>query len=186
MNRYLIFDTETTGFYAKNRLVQLAWRLYQDDMLIEEENFIVRPYKFTIPKEVTKLHGITTEYATKYGFPLGYVLREFNKRVDRADYLVGHNISYDLKVLTEEFRRMHIKTKLNRKKVICTMHESTNYLKLPRFASKGSSYKFPKLEELYEFLFGRPIKGAHNALYDVRATAESFFELMRRRVIKIK
>ena len=40
-------------------------------------------------------------------------------------------------------------------------------------------FKFPKLEELHQFLFNEKITDSHNATRDVVATARCFFELLR-------
>ncbi len=182
---YLIFDTETTGFNAQNRLVQLAWELYEDQNLIEENNLIVKPYGFTIPQSVVKIHGISTQYALEHGQPLANVLRTFLKALEKADFLIGHNIDYDIKVLSAEYSRLRIISPILIKPRICTMKASVNYVKIPG-ANLSSEYKYPRLSELYRFLFGTQMPNAHNAKYDVRATAKCFFELKRRGVIKIQ
>ncbi len=64
-------------------------------------------------------------------------------------------------------------------KQICTMKTSTNYCKLPG----KYGYKYPTLTELYMKLFGKELKDAHDALVDINATAECFWELKRLGVI---
>ncbi len=44
-------------------------------------------------------------------------------------------------------------------------------------------YKWPKLQELYIKLFGHDFDGAHNAMSDIEATQECFWELRRRSLI---
>lgn len=73
--RILFFDTETTGLPINwnapvsdlnnwPRLVQLAWQVYNENQkLIEEYNFIVKPKGFSIPLEASNIHKITTEMA---------------------------------------------------------------------------------------------------------------------------
>ncbi|MGB0979464.1 MAG: DNA polymerase III subunit alpha, partial [Croceimicrobium sp.] len=51
------------------------------------------------------------------------------------------------------------------------------YCQLP--GGRGGQFKMPKLEELYEKLFGHKFAEAHNAAADVEATARSFFEALR-------
>ncbi len=181
---FLIFDTETTGFNARNRLVQLAWQLYKDDELVDENTYIVKPYKFTIPRQVVEIHGITTEMAMEKGLPLFMVLRYFLKVLDPADYIIGHNIDYDIKVMHGELHRMKMRNTLMAKKKIDTMKSSVSFVKLPP-AKDFTRYKYPKLRELYSFLFGKNFENAHDALADVKATAACFFELRRRGVIKV-
>ena len=42
---------------------------------------------------------------------------------------------------------------------------------------------WPRLEELYRKLFGRNFAGAHDAMSDIQATKECFFELKRRGIL---
>jgi hypothetical protein len=65
----------------------------------------------------------------------------------------------------------------------CTMIKSTSICKLP--AAKGRGYKWPKLEELYQFLFNKKFDGAHDAAADVKAAAECFFAMVARGDIKL-
>jgi hypothetical protein len=46
----------------------------------------------------------------------------------------------------------------------------------------GGKYKFPKLSEMYEILFKRPILGHHNAQNDVVALERCYRELKKRGV----
>lgn len=43
--------------------------------------------------------------------------------------------------------------------------------------------KWPKLQELYKVLFGHSFEGAHNAMADVVATKDCFWEMVRLRKI---
>jgi len=42
----------------------------------------------------------------------------------------------------------------------------------------------PRLNELHEKLFGKKFDDAHDASYDVAATARSFFGLISKKVVK--
>ena len=48
---------------------------------------------------------------------------------------------------------------------------------------RGGRYKLPKLEELYFHLFNEGFAEAHNAAFDVEATARVFLELVRLNII---
>ena len=188
---YLIFDTETTGLpkdfnapvtQSDNwpRVVQIAWQLH-DDMgnLIEQKDFIIKPEGFNIPYQSERVHGISTELALEKGENLIKVLLEFNKALDQADFIIGHNIQFDQKVTAAEFFRKGIDTSLMQKKKLDTMTEKTAYIcQLP--GGRGGKFKLPKLEELYRFLFNEDFAEAHNAAADVEATARVFFELLRK------
>ena len=187
---YLFFDTETTGL-PRNwrapvsdlnnwpRLIQLAWVVCKNGVKIESKDYIIKPEDFHIPPEASAIHGITTERAQKEGILLHEALSEFNDLILQADYLVGHNISFDEMVVGAEFLRKKMLNELNSKKKICTKEMSTDFCAIPSTNGSGR-YKWPKLSELYVKLFGVLFKDSHNALADVEATAECFWELKRR------
>ena len=93
---YLFFDTETTGLPRRwgapvtetdnwPRMVQLAWIMCDEaGNRLESRNAIVKPEGYTIPEEVSKLHGITTAMALKDGLPLQEVLEDFAEQVEKA------------------------------------------------------------------------------------------------------
>nr|MCR5014530.1 DNA polymerase III subunit alpha [Bacteroidales bacterium] len=191
---FLVFDTETTGlpqsynapltdFDNWPRLVQLAWQLHDDKgRLIENNSLLVKPEGFVIPIEAKMLHGISTEHATKYGLPLTEVLDKFLESADKAKYLVGHNVDFDLKIVGCEFLRTHNTNPLLAWPFIDTCTEKTaEYCQMP--GGKGGRFKLPKLNEFHEILFGSKFDSAHNASADVQATARVFFELIRRGVL---
>jgi len=62
------------------------------------------------------------------------------------------------------------------------MKSSTKYCKLPH---KYGGFKWPNLQELHLKLFKSEFEEAHNAFADVKACAKCFFELKKRRVLKI-
>ncbi len=188
---YLFFDTETTGLPkdykapasdTKNwpRMIQLAWEIYDEQgQLIESQMFIIKPVGFTIPKEVSDIHGITTERALREGNDLKTVLVQFKDALTRANALVAHNISFDEKIVGAEFYRNSMEGIPLALRRFDTMTLSTNYCKIPG----KYGFKWPNLTELHEKLFGCAFEGAHDALTDVKACAKCFYELRRRKVI---
>ena len=182
---YLFFDTETTGL-PKNykapvtnlnnwpRMIQVAWILCDNDgNRIEEESFIIKPENFIIPKEASNVHGISTEKALEEGEDLTEILIKFSKLVDKADYIVAHNISFDEKILGAELLRKNVKSDFEKKRKLCTMNASTDYCKIPG----PYGYKWPKLSELHIKLFGKDFEGAHDAFADIDATEKCFWEM---------
>ena len=193
---YLIYDTETTGL-PKNfsapvsdsenwpRLVQVAWQLHNDmGELIEVKNFIVRPEGFTIPYNAEKIHGISTKRALEQGVDLSFVLQEFNKAISKSNFIVGHNISFDINIMGAEFFRAQIETTLMYQKIIDTKEEGTDFCAIP--GGRGGKFKWPTLTELHIKLFNEGFSEAHNASADVEATTRCFLELIRLNVINYK
>ncbi|MEX2364363.1 MAG: DNA polymerase III subunit alpha, partial [Balneolaceae bacterium] len=185
---YLIFDTETTGlpqdFSAPiadlnnwPRLVQLAWQLHDHTgKLISCGNHIVRPEGFTIPFNSEKIHGISTERAQKEGVDLEFVLKEFSKDMQRAYFLIGHNVSFDEKVMGAEYLRKKMPSAIIDKPKIDTKDDGTDFCKIP---NNRGGYKWPSLAELHLKIFDKGFSDAHDAAADVEATARCFLELVR-------
>lgn len=179
----LFFDTETTGLPPKHaglndprqpHLVQFAGVLSDDDgRAVHALSAIVRPEGYTIPAVSSRVHGITTEMATERGFSLESVLNWFSACALMCDLMVAHNIEFDLKILRAQYIRGGFQGPPSRS-VFDTMKETTDLLRLPG----PYGYKWPKLEELHEFLFGEKFAGAHDALEDIRATMRCYFRLM--------
>ncbi len=178
--KYLIFDTETTGFPPSARLVSIAWQIWDDDNFIEKDYYVIRPDGFEIPWQAAKVHGITTEIALEQGVDLKGVIDKFNEKVNQVDTVVAHNYGFDSKIVNGEFKRLKIAGNLDNKQVIDTMLSTTDYVKLP---GRYGKYKWPKLEELYRHLFGEDFDDAHSADADVDATVKCFIELKNRNVI---
>ena len=193
---FLIFDTETTGFALDfqadvrdtekwPRIVQLAWQLHDETgKLLSARNFIVRPDGFTIPYNAVKIHGITTERAEKEGRDLAEVLAAFEADRKRAKYLIGHNVEFDLKVTMAEYIRQQRPEDLFAPASIDTKDVSTEFCAIP--GGKGGKYKWPTLTELHHRLFNCNVEDAHDAAYDVDATARCFFELLRLNVHRVE
>lgn len=191
---YLIFDTETTGLprdYSAPitdldnwpRLVQLAWQLHDHTgKLTSSGNYIVKPEGFTIPFNSEKIHGISTKKAMEEGLDLEFVLKEFRKDMDKAYFLIGHNVSFDESVMGAEYLRKKIPSAIIDKPKIDTKDESTTYVGIPN--GRGG-FKWPTLGELHHKLFNKGFEDAHDAAADVEATTRAFLELVRMGIIKV-
>ncbi|NAW50892.1 DNA polymerase III subunit alpha [Elizabethkingia argentiflava] len=189
---FLIFDTETTGlprnfnapltdFDNWPRMVQIAWQLHDDyGNLIENQDYIIKPEGYDIPFNAYRIHGISTEMAMREGRDLKEVLQEFNAVLKKTKIVAGHNVSFDYSIVGAEFLRKNLEDGLQAKPIVDTMVFGTNVCQLP--GGRGGRFKSPKLEELSEKLFGHKFDEAHNAAADVNATAQAFFEMMRREV----
>ncbi len=184
---YLFFDTETTGL-PKNwnasvtdldnwpRLVQLAYLFYdKNGNRITGGSFIIKPQGFQISAEVSKVHRISHYKALTEGREIKEVLQEFYGLLNKAEFLVAHNIAFDEKIMGAEFLRANYKYPFSEKKKICTMKSSTDYCAI----SGAFGYKYPKLSDLYFKLFRESLNEAHDASVDIEATAKCFWALRR-------
>ncbi len=191
---YLIFDTETTGIPHNKtapitdldnwpRVVQLAWQLHDNSgKLLSQQNYLIKPEGFDIPYKAEQIHGISTKRALAEGHELRQVLGYLLKDLGNTNVLVGHNIEFDISILGAEFIRQQIDTenflKLDK---IDTGIASTDFCKMT--GGIGGRLKMPKLVELHEKLFGKDFGDAHDASYDVAATARCFFGLLKEKVV---
>jgi len=184
----LVFDTETSGLpssyrasfsdiHVWPRIVEIAWIVFDINLApVSSSSFIVRPDDFQISPGASSVHGITTEMAKEKGSPLRYVLACLAEDLSDIDLLVAHNIDFDFPVVNCEFLRANMPSTLGVKQKYCTMKSSTELCNIP--GKYGA--KWPKLEELYKFLFTRSFNEAHRAMHDVQATSECYLELRRR------
>lgn len=186
MLQYIVFDTETTGLPKNYKLsaklfnqwphiVQFSWIICKNNKK-EEKSFIIKPDNYNIPEESTKIHNITTDFANKHGYLLKDVLSIFKNDCDQVDYIVAHNSNFDKKVILAAYYRNNIDaTFLENKKIVCTMLSTIDLCKL-----QGKyGYKYPKLEELFIFLFNKkPNVQLHNSLEDSRITLQCYQKLI--------
>ena len=200
----LFFDTETIGLPSDwnapssdvtnwPRIVQISWIISNiRGQIISKQNHIVKPEGFSIPSQVSQIHGITTERALEEGEPPNIILDHFLRDLQNVSYVVGHNISFDKNVVEAELYRIggekHLDEivideyvdMLETKPTICTMLSSTNYCRIPRY---DNGYKWPKLSELYYKLFNKELVDAHDSSVDIQATFDCFWKLIELGII---
>ena len=182
--RVLVFDTETTGLPEKNasilevdkwpHIVQLSYLIYDttNNQIESFYDFIINVNDTIISDESIQLHKITKEKSNNEGLCIVDVLNKFNSDIKNIDLLVGHNISFDKRIIMVECIRNNISQYFTRNKIkkpeYCTMKESINICKIERISSAGNKYfKFPTLTELYVYLFKHSPKVVHNSLADI-------------------
>jgi len=188
---YIIFDTETTGLPKRwnapltdsenwPRCIQIAWQVHADSgELLSHEDYLIQPDGFTVPYDAEQIHGISTALAEQQGRPLDEVLTLFSTALEQAEYVGGHNVTFDLNIMGAEFLRLGDHNPLEEAQVIDTCTEETAQLcQLP--GGRGGKFKLPTLTELYIHLFGAGFGEAHNATADVEATTRCFLELLRK------
>jgi DNA polymerase-3 subunit epsilon len=177
----LFIDLETTGKANFNgpsdsefqpRIVQLGALLcdyYMQEMA--SVNIIIKP-RIEIPKEAAAIHGITNERAKEFGVMAFHALYVVQNLLKRCELVVAHNHQFDWFVLQGEFARESID--LPARDGFCTMKAMTPICKLPGTYDK---YKWPRLGEAYQHAFKKELKGAHDAMADVRACKEIYYWL---------
>lgn len=190
---FLFFDCETIGL-PKNykasyqdidnwpRVMSLAWVVTDHTGNVLTQHYhMIRPDGWVVPNEKFWIdNGYSTERSMIEGVELGVVLDFFLMAKQTSDYLIAHNLDFDHRVVWAEILRSGRIPKTGMAK-ICTMQCSTKYCRLPG----KYGYKWPTLDELHRHLFKKSFDGAHDALADVIACKDCFFELVARHVIKL-
>jgi DNA polymerase-3 subunit epsilon len=185
---YLFFDTETTGFINKGlapddpkqaRVCQLGALLTDKaGRTMAQLDVLIKPTNWTISPRLTEIHGISHEMAVAYGIPALEALEMFESFLHRAEVIVSHNFTFDRDMIQLEHKAAGVVASIfSQKANCCTMMNSIDICKIPH-PSRGG-YKWPKLQEIYVKLFEREFNNAHNAMADVVACKEVFFEIQR-------
>lgn len=141
----IYFDTETTGLIP-GRIIQLSYIIDNDGVLSSKNFFFAVDY---VPEEAVKIHGFSTEKlkALSGGKTFSTYADEIQNDFIKADIIVAHNVKFDLAFLTAEFSYLDQIFKYN--SAFDSMKYYTPIIKLPR---KSGGYKYPKLNEVAEFL----------------------------------
>lgn len=182
--RVIVFDTETNGLPIRYnapmtdvdnwpRMTQLAFCVYENEEIVFEYASHIKPDGWDVPNEAFWTdRGITTEFLNANGIEVTNALETLIKEVNICNLLVAHNIDFDYNIVGAEMIRAGFRS-ANKPVKFCTMKNSTDILQLPG----KYGFKFPKLVELHQYLFGEIFAGAHDALADVKATGKCYFEL---------
>ena len=206
--KILSYDTETTGLPDWNQpsespqqphLVEIAALLFDGMREVDRFHAIVRPDGWSIPEEVAKIHGITTERAMDEGVPEFEAIAGFLALHARADMRVAHNESFDARILRIALKRYGngetgwdmltqderdvIADQFKAAPSYCTSNAAKPLMKLPptpkMLASPRfrNSFKQPNLQEAHQHFIGEGFDGAHGALADALACARVYFAL---------
>jgi DNA polymerase III epsilon subunit-like protein len=194
----LTFDTETTGLpekvYKNGKVItkmpymlQISWILFnveKNKVISSHDHIITLPDNISIPESSIKFHNITHEIMEKSGEPITYVLRDFIRDLKDTDYIVGHNVSFDINMVKEEFSRngfINYFDVLSSKTITyCTMKEGEELcnILISDVVSGKQRLKYPKLEELHHFLFKQPLMNLHNSYNDVLVCFRCFYKMI--------
>ncbi len=165
--KFLVFDTETTGFVQPSaveiekqpKAIELGLIVVENNKILEERNWLINPGE-SITDEITKITGIKNEDLV--GKPnFGQLLGEIEDIFAIADATIAHNAPFDTSIINFELQRIGRTGFPWPKKNICTVQEYTHV-----FGRR------PKLTELYEEYIGLKLEQTHRALDDVLALHE--------------
>ncbi len=162
MTKYVLFDTETTGNQEEDRIIQLGAMVVDAKGGVEVYDELCSA-DVPIKVEAMEVHGITPEVIEGKGsFSTTRFARDLAMLNQEENYLIAHNIDFDLGMLKKEGFE-------NRMKLIdtlrCAKHlfPDSNHHRLQYFRYALGIYKEEQSEAVK---YGIEIK-AHDAIGDV-------------------
>ena len=170
----MILDTETTDFAGD--IIQLAWIISNPNdgyKIIKKSNKFI---KDRIPStKSSKIHNISIDKLRTDGIDFYLVMKEFIKDLESVNKIIGHNISFDLRMIINNLRKFNINVVNSQMdKIILNIFEEHDIICTKKL-SGGKS-----LENLYIELFGNKFIGAHDAMADVDSTLECYIKLIEK------
>ena len=177
------FDTET----HKDWVCQIAVLITTDsgEPINKFSTIIHSDGRLPCLKYCYPVHGISIDKSDTYGIHHSIALDLVMDYFDMADTLVAHNFPLDDRFLryTADSCGPDTLSRLvdifNNTECLCTMKSTKEYFNLK---NKNGGIKPPKLDEIYEILFGHPPYRSgeyHDAMKDVSNLARCYFELKK-------
>ena len=147
--KLLIFDTETTSI-KPGHICQLSYITI--DASTKPQQTIGKNFFFTVDEmdpAAEAVHGFSLEklYDLSNGQYIEDLIEEFINDFSEADFVIGHNVNFDVRFLKLELEAMGID--YEPKNMFCTMQYYRDICKILR---PSGDYKNPKLEEVINFL----------------------------------
>ncbi|MEX5343057.1 3'-5' exonuclease [Pseudomonas sp. I2] len=190
-----VFDTETTGLPAfkqpsdhpdQPHIVDICALLYTPEgELVDSFEAMVRPDGWSIPNEVSVIHGITNELALEHGIAEAAAIEGFLDIWNRAGLRVAHNVSFDDRIMRIGFKRFQdawVAESYREAAKFCTCQATTNIVQCPPTekmiaSGRGHLFKQPTVAEALKFFTGEDLVGGHRARPDAEACARVYFKL---------
>ncbi|WP_299202484.1 3'-5' exonuclease [uncultured Amphritea sp.] len=185
MKPILFFDTETTGLpnwkepsdsECQPHAVQIGAVLADEDTreIIEVLDVIIKPDGWTIPEEVSDIHGITTEIALEKGIPEADALQKFMSLYSKANLRVAHNTTFDNRIIRIGLKRflpdlVSDEEWKDRERYYCTLMNARKQMG----GKSGHT-----LTECYAHYTGKELQDAHAALADAKACMEVYWAIL--------
>jgi DNA polymerase-3 subunit epsilon len=180
----LFVDTETTGKLdfrrpfnspGQPRIIQLAAiATNSSGARFAQMSVLIQPDGWEIPAEAQAIHGISTDKCRADGIPILAALELLAGMARCCGIVVAHNLDFDRTMIWGEMElASHAPISLPG---YCTMKAATDLVQIP---GRYGSYKWPTLTETYHHFFKKGFDGAHDALADVVACAECYFEIVK-------
>ena len=168
---YEFYSPRLIKHYDNSRIIEIAYAIIDNKKnILKKHSSLIIPDDFKI--ENTEFHGITEKMCKDEGVPMELLLKELKDDIMKynVNTIISHNVKFDLNILISEcYRYLHTLGKILCKcNKFCTMENGCHIMGVR---------KWPRLEELYEYIFKKKIKQTHRALSDVEYCLECYIKM---------
>lgn len=177
----LIFDTETSGLNNNYELLSISYSsgIFNTTFSNNEiKNYFRSNTKYQIDEKSKsfEINGLSQLFLEENGIPINELFDKIKDDLNNCDYLIAHNINFDIGILEKEAERNNredILQILKSKPKLCSMLGIMNTMKLPKKLSwSKDKYGWPSLKEFYKFCFNEQLVQDHKSINDVKALIE--------------
>jgi len=164
----VVFDVEATGVdTTRDEIIQIAGiRLGKDGSIKQEFQRVLRPTRRV--GDSVRVHKMSDEWLAQHGQDPAQVLQEFCEFA-AGSVIVGHNVTYDLRILGSHLARLG----LPQLSYIC-YYDTLDIFR--RFYPNLPNHKLEFLGDYCKVSH----KSSHDALDDIKATAEILMFALQR------
>lgn len=189
MTLVMVFDTETTGLPEKKASIKehdkwpyitqlsfIVYNTYTNKVEKFYNNYIKLHNDIVINSDAEKITGITKDFLKDNGVDIKIVMHDFNISLRRCNLIIGHNLSFDKRLIMVECFRNNINQYFTcyynsripvRKNEYCTMINSKNL----------NNNKYFKLVNLFKHLFDYTPENLHDSRVDILITLKIYIKL---------
>lgn len=149
--KLVFLDTETSD-RSPGQICQLTYIIYDTNQTLTSEKVKAKNFFFTVDhvsETAYKIHGFDLETLKSLSGNMTFkdLYKLFKKDLMESDFILGHNINFDISFLRKEFEKLNIN--FEPKNLFCSMNYFKNILKLK---NSIGTIKLPKLSELLDYL----------------------------------
>jgi len=176
MEKYLVFDVETTGLFDFKKPADHPEqpRLAHFNIILANKygsklaqyDFMIKPDETWTQKNFDDLESpsnpnhLTRQFLEDHGKPLSEALELYTKCIQDGLIATAYNAQFDLKMMRSELRKAGQNDLFEITKNACLMRPMTPICRIPNVNRGG--FKFPKLHEALDHI-GYKLENAHSA-----------------------
>lgn len=171
--RFVVFDTETTGFdYKKDRMLCIGAVTVSKNQVDVSETFeyYLKQEKFN--PETVKIHGIIQNERSEQ-ISEEEAIRKFLKFIGNS-VLVAHHANFDITMVNAALRRMNLPKLQNRVLDTGALYRKTRLTS--NLIDRNKNYSLDEIAETYNI----DVKDRHTAAGDAFITAIAFLKILGR------